>query len=83
MSDFLTSKRSIEKRTFRNLARPWIKYKGLNMFFLGLCIGVSIGLIGALLVAPRVDDWHHGRLIDNSAEWQAFKKAFPVGKSDK
>ena len=53
------------------------------MFFLGLFIGVSIGLIGALLIAPRVDDWHHSRLVDNSAEWQAFKKAFPVGKSDK
>jgi len=53
------------------------------MFFLGLFIGVSIGLIGALLIAPRVDDWHHSRLVDNSAEWQAFQKRFPIAKAKK
>ena len=53
------------------------------MFFLGLLVGVLLGLIGALLVGPRVDDWFDSRMVDNSAEWQAFKKAFPAGKSQK
>ena len=53
------------------------------MFFLGLLVGVLLGLIGALLMGPRVDDWFDSRIIDNSAEWQAFKEAFPVSKSKK
>lgn len=53
------------------------------MFFLGFLVGVLLGLIVALLLGPRVDDWFDGRMVDNSAEWQAFKKAFPVGESKK
>lgn len=53
------------------------------MFFLGLLIGVLLGLIVALLLGPRVDDWFDSRIVDNSAEWRAFKEAFPVSKSKK